>query len=1001
MANYTTVDGYKFDAQINYGWGLTLNMTGKAPEVSKRIFDTYEHMLYYVNDYNDSCIEGLCLKVMADGDKNGVYFVTKIGTNKPAVDENGDIRYDDEGNVILSNTFANDGEVVKLGNDARIIAAEAEIQKIKDTIGEIPSGTTIADMFISEEEARNAAIKAAIEGLYVAEMAEDGKYVSKVSEVDGKVSVEFKTIEAAEVTVADNQGQFAGATVEAVLAEIQDNLELSAQTLTNALESAGSAFDEALDSLSGTVDSKMSAEHDARVEAEGKLQDAINDEIEAREEAISALTKTHADDKAALEKAIEAAAEAAKAAHSKVVEGTDAGNHMNIVQTEGDGGEAIYTINLTDVASASDVEAAIAAEKKAREDADAAEKKAREEAISALTKTHADDKAALEKVIDDEEKARIAKDNEITAQMASDKAELNNAITAETQARKEAVSAETEARKEAISAEEDARKKAVKAEEDARIAADNFLSGRIDSNYTALTDMIESVSSDAKSYSVATVSGDELKGLGENVLEAYKLVDEDGTKAGEYIKIYKDSALKSVALSGQELVFVYQLADGKENTVKVDVSAFLHESEYGNGLQVVEHVVSVKRDDASENFLSVSENGIKVSGVQTAINTAVNAEKERAMTAESALTDAINAEKDAREDAIESLSGTVDTIVDELEQDIEDAKAAAIAASTKIEKDVNAVNLTLTSVTAENGSITYTIGQTDIASASGVADAIAAEKKAREDADAAEVAAREALSGAMDTKINAEIAAREALSGAMDTKINAEVAAREALSGAMDTKINAEKERAMAAESALTDAINAEKKNREDADKALSDRLTALESGENSVAKQIETAVTAEKNRAETVEAELRADVNTVSGKADQNAADIVTERKRAMAAESGLSNAISAETEARKAAISGVTAQMAADKAELEKAIEDEISARTNADQALSDRLDAIEAVQITGKDAIVVSANDATANKEVSLKLVEKQLATDGSGIELTQDEKGLKATLYWGEF
>ena len=81
MANYTTVDGYKFDAQVNYGWGLTLNMTGIAPEVSKRIFDTYENMLYYVNDYNDSCIEGLTLKVMADGEKNGVYFVAKIGTN--------------------------------------------------------------------------------------------------------------------------------------------------------------------------------------------------------------------------------------------------------------------------------------------------------------------------------------------------------------------------------------------------------------------------------------------------------------------------------------------------------------------------------------------------------------------------------------------------------------------------------------------------------------------------------------------------------------------------------------------------------------------------------------------------------------------------------------------------------------------------------------------------------------------------------------------------------
>lgn len=125
MANYNTVDGYKFDAQANYGWGLTLNMTGKAPEVSKRIFDTYEHMLYYVNDYNDSCVEGLCLKVMADGDNNGVYFVTKIGT---------------EG---AEKAFANDGVVVKLGTDARIIVAEGRIKDIEDALGELPEGTTL------------------------------------------------------------------------------------------------------------------------------------------------------------------------------------------------------------------------------------------------------------------------------------------------------------------------------------------------------------------------------------------------------------------------------------------------------------------------------------------------------------------------------------------------------------------------------------------------------------------------------------------------------------------------------------------------------------------------------------------------------------------------------------------------------------------------------------------------------------------------------------------
>lgn len=73
---------YKTEAQINYGWGLTLNMTGKAPAVAKRIFATYDDALAYVNDAKDSAIAGISIGVTADPDasKNGLYFVAKAGT---------------------------------------------------------------------------------------------------------------------------------------------------------------------------------------------------------------------------------------------------------------------------------------------------------------------------------------------------------------------------------------------------------------------------------------------------------------------------------------------------------------------------------------------------------------------------------------------------------------------------------------------------------------------------------------------------------------------------------------------------------------------------------------------------------------------------------------------------------------------------------------------------------------------------------------------------------
>lgn len=45
----------------------------------------------------------------------------------------------------------------------------------------------------------------------------------------------------------------------------------------------------------------------------------------------------------------------------------------------------------------------------------------------------------------------------------------------------------------------------------------------------------------------------------------------------------------------------------------------------GNGINIANNVVSVELDSATENFLSVSASGLKLSGVQTAINTAKSA----------------------------------------------------------------------------------------------------------------------------------------------------------------------------------------------------------------------------------------------------------------------------------------------------------------------------------------------------------------------------------------
>ena len=191
-----------------------------------------------------------------------------------------------------------------------------------------------------------------------------------------------------------------------------------------------------------------------------------------------------------------------------------------------------------------------------------------------------------------------------------------------------------------------------------------------------LEDRIEAIVTNEKTYSVVKLTADEVTALGNsNVKEAYKLIDEDKATVGDPILIYKDSSLKSAAMgtgdNAQKLMLTYILADGSESEVPVDLSAFYAESETGNGLQLINHVISVKRDDASEAFLTVSENGVKLSGVADAIATAVAAEAEIARAAEKANADAIAAEvtrATAAEEAIAANLATLDAEVQEHER---------------------------------------------------------------------------------------------------------------------------------------------------------------------------------------------------------------------------------------------------------------------------------------------------------------------------------------------
>lgn len=115
-----------------------------------------------------------------------------------------------------------------------------------------------------------------------------------------------------------------------------------------------------------------------------------------------------------------------------------------------------------------------------------------------------------------------------------------------------------------------------------------------------------------------------------NVKEEYALIGTDGSQLGTSVKIYKDSSLNSVTLSGgsetggQWMIYNYTLADGTTADTAVDVSRFLVEAEFQSGVTAdANGVVHGVVDASSESFLTVGEDGFKLSGVQDAIDTAV------------------------------------------------------------------------------------------------------------------------------------------------------------------------------------------------------------------------------------------------------------------------------------------------------------------------------------------------------------------------------------------
>lgn len=174
--------------------------------------------------------------------------------------------------------------------------------------------------------------------------------------------------------------------------------------------------------------------------------------------------------------------------------------------------------------------------------------------------------------------------------------------------------------------------------------------------------------------------------VGSNIETVYELVDSLGNRLGEQIVVKKDSHLLSAELVKNEstgiasvIRLTYLDENHSERIIDIDVKDFLQEAEFKDGLKVVNGEVSVKRDDNSESFLSVSSDGVNVSGIQDAIDSAMEAERNRAIAEEDGIKQNLSAADTRLTEKIDKVSADTHTEIDRINGEIQtDANNLAI-----------------------------------------------------------------------------------------------------------------------------------------------------------------------------------------------------------------------------------------------------------------------------------------------------------------------------------
>ena len=650
MATYDEKYGLMFEGQGNQNWGLTLHIPEKVPLTTNSIFDTYDHMMAYVNNPTSSAIQGLTLAVVGEtGDnisKNGLYLVTAIGTKGEdgAALNNGvvaklaqasDVKGDADQlaqefeEFVSANTEAH--QAFQNAIDTVSAATAANATKLTEKavghvlVTSVTDETTGAVTYtIGEDDIASAAtlkkVKDAVDAFFAdADFAADAK--DTLTELQEYIKSDVSGATAMSQAIADNKKAIEDEVARATSAETANADAITALTETVASNKAD-------------IEGKLSDETEARTTAITELSEDLYEKFGNAAQAINAVNN---------------AITAETANRIAAIEDLDAnvasenGTFVNVQVEQVDGKVTSVIVTESDIASATATTAS----------------------IEALTQTVAGNKADIEDKLSAETEARIAAVTEVTTALTEHKQayavkvlELSEAI-GDNATDIATVSGTVESIK--------------------NVTLGELKIKDVDANDKVLAVSEAGILSSTLSFTRADVEG----------VDSLVMYGKDSAVLGTVpvAAFIKDGMLDNVKLEGSELIFTFNTDAGKQ-ALKLDVTDFLNADEVAALAAEVATLSGAVQTHYGE-FDSYKETN----------NAAVKKIKEDI----AALAQDIADEEAARiavNNALTAHVATYEAQVTELEGAISDAEANAVAtAKTNLEdakaviaKDIEAVD---------------------------------------------------------------------------------------------------------------------------------------------------------------------------------------------------------------------------------------------------------------------------------------------------------------------